>query len=213
MASEGPRDPGTMADDNTIGTLAWANPDNAKLSDNNYTNIAFTAPAATSHYLKATNFGFSIPTGATIDGVLVEIENVHSGGSGTVQWDEIKIVKGGSIGAENKATGNVNSVKAYTSFGAVDSLWSETWEDSDINSATFGVVISTSSLEDAQKDPFIDHIRITVYYTEAAGGTNMQVNIGDVWKPIEAAQINIGDTWKAVAGMQINIGDAWKTIF
>ena len=48
---------------------------------------------------------------------------------------------------------------------------------------------------------------------EAATGTNAQINIGDVWKPIAAMQINIGDTWKPVAGAQINIGDVWKTIF
>ncbi len=48
---------------------------------------------------------------------------------------------------------------------------------------------------------------------EPPAGTNMQVNIGDVWKEVPAVQINIGDSWKAVAGMQINIGDVWKTIF
>ena len=48
---------------------------------------------------------------------------------------------------------------------------------------------------------------------EEAGGTNVQMNIGDEWKAIEGIQINIGDTWKAVEGLQINIGDAWLTIF
>ena len=49
-------------------------------------------------------------------------------------------------------------------------------------------------------------------WTETTG-TNCQVNIGDVWKPIEAMQINIGDVWKAVASAKVNIGDDWKTIF
>lgn len=34
---------------------------------------------ATSHYLKLTNFGFSIPAGATINGVLVEVQGYASG--------------------------------------------------------------------------------------------------------------------------------------
>lgn len=46
-----------------------------------------------------------------------------------------------------------------------------------------------------------------------AGGTNLQLNIGDAWKSVDGVQINIGDAWKTVAGMQINIGDAWKTIY
>lgn len=53
---------------------------------------------------------------------------------------------------------------------------------------------------------------ITVDYTEAAAGTNFQVNIGDDWKDVESIQINIGDVWKDVAGAQVNIGDAWKEI-
>jgi hypothetical protein len=49
--------------------------------------------------------------------------------------------------------------------------------------------------------------------TELATGTNMQINIGDVWKTVTGLQINIGDTWKTVTKVQINVGDTWKTIF
>jgi hypothetical protein len=34
MTSSGPNSPGTMADDATVGTVAWNNPNNAKVSDN-----------------------------------------------------------------------------------------------------------------------------------------------------------------------------------
>ena len=58
-------------------------------------------------------------------------------------------------------------------------------------------------------------LRIGIYavYETAATGTNLQLNIGDDWKEISAAQINIGDVWKEVAGIQINIGDTWKEVF
>ena len=39
--------PGTMADDATVGTVAWTNPDNAKVSDNVY---ATESIGATTHY-------------------------------------------------------------------------------------------------------------------------------------------------------------------
>jgi len=48
---------------------------------------------------------------------------------------------------------------------------------------------------------------------EAPGGTNTQVNIGDVWKEVDSIQINIGDVWKDVSAVQVNIGDAWKDVF
>ena len=44
-------------------------------------------------------------------------------------------------------------------------------------------------------------------------GTNMQINISDVWKTVASAQININDTWKDVDSIQQNIGDSWKTVF
>ena len=69
------------------------------------------------------------------------------------------------------------------------------------------VVIFKDILTDAE----IDEIRAGTY--GAAAGTNLQLNIGDAWKEVDAMQINIGDVWKDVAGAQINIGDAWKEIF
>jgi hypothetical protein len=45
----------------------------------------------TSHYLKATNFSFTIPTGATINGILVEIEKKRSGTDATANVDHIRI--------------------------------------------------------------------------------------------------------------------------
>jgi hypothetical protein len=141
MPDTGALSPGTMAVDTTIGDRAWSNPNNAKVSDNVYSSVMAMAvpkdyavkivkadgtigstnkadtgtnwpssdtyksygasndlwgeswtPADIndadfgavlsvtyvslhqSYYLKATNFGFSIPSGSTINGILVEIE-------------------------------------------------------------------------------------------------------------------------------------------
>ena len=52
-----------------------------------------------------------------------------------------------------------------------------------------------------------------IFSIGASTGTNTQLQIGDDWKEISAAQINIGDTWKKVAGIQVNIGDSWKDVF
>jgi hypothetical protein len=76
MANTSATSPGTMVDDATVGTVAWTNPTNAGASDNSYATIGTSGRCGvfTGHYLKATNFGFSIPVGATITGILVEIE-------------------------------------------------------------------------------------------------------------------------------------------
>jgi len=60
-------------------------------------------------------------------------------------------------------------------------------------------------------------VKYSIYatYTPSGGdeGTNMQLNISDAWKDVDAIQINISDAWKEVTGAQINISDTWKTIF
>lgn len=60
----------------------------------------------------------------------------------------------------------------------------------------------------------VEEVRHLILITNAGSeGTNIQLNISDSWKSVDAMQINIGDTWKEVAGAQVNIGDTWKTIF
>ena len=121
-ASAGPNSPGTMADDATVGTAAWTNPDNAKVSDNVYTTVG-AGDTGISHYLKATNFGFSIPSGATIGGILVEIERKGdlSDASNNIQDSNLRIVKSdGTIGTTNKADIGTNwpTSDTYASYGS-----------------------------------------------------------------------------------------------
>ena len=114
-----------MADDATVGTRPWDNPDYAKASDNAYaiaTDYNDIKPSY-SHYLKATNFGFSIPSGATINGILVEFERWATGDTAFdyIKDSEIKIVKSdGSIGTTNKAdtVTHWSTTEAYFSYGS-----------------------------------------------------------------------------------------------
>jgi len=210
MASQGPNSPGTMADDATVGTVAWSNPDNAKISDNVYTTTVLTA-SDSSHYLVATNFGFAIPTGATINGLLAEVEDKVDANGPFSFWGYA--IKGGVVQTPRFALGTITTTETYNSYGSSTDLWGETWTAEDINALDFGIVFQRGKSLTTTNTFSVDHIRITVYYTEAATGTNCQVNIGDAWKPIEAMQINIGDVWKPVASAKVNIGDDWKDIF
>lgn len=172
MASSGPNSPGTLADDSGVGTLAWTNPNNASSSDNTYATVLINNPTVTTHYLKATNFGFSIPNGSTINGIVVEIERKSS--SNTVSRfardNVVKLVIGGSIvGSNYSLAAKWSTTESYFTYGGSSDLWGNTITVSDVNSSTFGVVLS-ASLSDTNKvrteTAYVDHIRITVYYTE-----------------------------------------------
>ena len=61
--------PGTGSDNSSIGTTSWSNPSNITAQDG---SVA-TFNDATSHYLLASNFGFDIPSDATITGLTADV--------------------------------------------------------------------------------------------------------------------------------------------
>lgn len=142
----GPNSPGTMADDATVGTVTWSNPDNAKTSNDSYAAATSTGPTVT-HYLKATNFGFSIPTSATINGIVVNIEKSAGVVAMVVRDEYVKIVRADStIGTENKASaGDWSFSDVDSNYGSSSDLWSESWDGVSINDTDFGVVLSARS--------------------------------------------------------------------
>lgn len=78
-------------------------------------------------------------------------------------------------------------------------------------------VISAATLEDPfNGGAFSTGNGFTIYALtdgSAAGGTNMQLNIGDDFKPVLLAKLNIGDDFKDVLLAKQNIGDVWKDVF
>lgn len=158
---EGPLYPGTVTNEaNGTGSVSWVNPNNAKISDGTYTtaNTGFLA----SLYLFCTNFGFSVPSDATVAGITVEFNGIKSG---TVTDGEVKIVKGGAAGSINKGTNSTWPTGAgFLSYGGVSDLWGETWTPAQINSSDFGAAITAFGVTGGSVAS-IDSVRVTVYYT------------------------------------------------
>lgn len=137
------------------------NPSFAASSNDGYATASLS-PSVQTHYLKATNFGFAIPVGAEIMGIVVEVERKASGAS-VARDNRVRIVKGGAIGTTDKASASAwPTSDAYASYGSDSDLWGETWTRDDINASNFGVAISALALGSGTAS--IDHIRITVYY-------------------------------------------------
>lgn len=173
MPSAGPRSPSTVVDAIGIGTIAWANPDWATDSDN-FRATASLGNSETSHWLEATNFGFTLPSAVIVNGILVEIE-LSAGAVDSIYDAGVQSVKGDVLGGtDKKRAANVYWPEAdnYISYGGSADLWGRTWLYSDINAATFGVAVAASrTATEGTVSARVDHIRITVYYTAAAGVT------------------------------------------
>ena len=163
MATQGPLSPGTVVNDTGVGTVAWSSPGNATASDNVRAS-ASVPTTASSNYLKATNFGFTLPAGAIINGIKLEIEKQAV--SLDVLDNRIRLVKGGVIGTVDRNNGSAwPGTDTYVTHGSSSDLWGDTWTASDINDTGFGFAASCTNNDAITISCLIDHGRITITYT------------------------------------------------
>jgi hypothetical protein len=158
--------PGTTADDNAVGTVAWSNTGNVTASDDTYATAALSNTNTTSHYLKLTNFGFTIPATATITGVLLQIERSVDATTISIQDNIVKLVKGGTVVGSNKSTAeDWTTTDIDVAYGGQDDLWGTTLTYADVNASNFGVVISAKrTAGTGTSTAQIDYAVLTVYY-------------------------------------------------
>ena len=165
---------GTVANDASAGSYAWATPTNATTSNNSYATV--TAPPTSSgnntNYLQATNFGFALPSTATVRGIVVTAESNNGGGSYN-SMSKYKLVKGGTIQSKQYSGGTYNSTDTNDVVGGPTNMWSNSFSYSDINSSSFGVAIQANTLDASDGTARIDAVTIKVYYTDSATTPSM----------------------------------------
>jgi len=182
MANTGAVSPGTGASATGIGSVAWSNPSNAVSSNNFYATAALTKSSNTSNWLKGTNFDFvtgvtpAIENTATIDGIVVEIEQV---GPGTGLYDNsLKIVdEEGTIGGTDHATATLWGAEGYVSHGSSTDAWGLTLTGADVLDSSFGAALSVRLTGTTSQTASVDHIRMTVYYTNPSGTTGQAAGL------------------------------------
>ncbi len=163
----------TASDDASVGTVAWTNPSNA-LSSNDVRAEALAVGAAThlTHYLKVLGLsGSTIPSGAIIQGIEIQVERRGAGSLSAIATNSIKLVKGGVISGTAKGPGSGwTTSDATEAWGSASDLWGLTLTEADVNAANFGVVLQTTlTVAAASGAAQVDHIqaRITYEYANA----------------------------------------------
>ena len=141
------------------GATAWASPSNAVSSNNSYATCA--AIASYADYLDVSNFGFSIPAGATLNGYTVEIEMKASVALPTEMVANLRSA-GADVGSSK--LGNAPTTEAYVTFGGASDKWGTALTVSNVNASTFEVRLTSNfGIDTVTVD--VDHIRVTVHYT------------------------------------------------
>jgi len=197
LDSQGPNSPDSVVNaSGSGGSVEWKDPSYAKSSDDKHAKATASPTGGYTVYLKATDFGFSIPSGATINGIKVEIErhaNYNTDKIWVKDW-KVYLLKNGNTVGDNKADTATKwpTSDAYKTYGGSSDLWGTSWSPSDINNANFGVVLAVqmSTGTVPPSEAYVDHIRITVYYTTGGDTTppsitiNYAGNLGDSGGPL-----------------------------
>jgi len=159
--------PGTAASVNTSSSAAWVNP--SALTYGSATRDTIVA-AGNTDTLKVTNFGFAIPSGATITGIALKFTRAKSYAAATVKDKTVQLQKSGSYVGSNKAATYTNwPTIAYPSsktYGGASDLWGTTWTPAQINNSAFGAGIIAGRTDSNSVYAEIDHLYIQVTYTE-----------------------------------------------
>ncbi|MEJ0104975.1 MAG: hypothetical protein WDO19_21565 [Bacteroidota bacterium] len=124
-----------------------------------------SALGAYTDYLVVTDFLFALPPGASISGIVIDIE--RSDAFRRTSDYSIRIVKNGVIGATERSLGaGYRAGDSYQSYGSSGDLWGESWTDADINNSGFGVAIAAQrSVGGAGATAGkINDVQITVFY-------------------------------------------------
>lgn len=164
MPSQGPLNPTNAA--NAGAGVVWANLANCFSNDGSSSTV--TPNVSVSRYLRTSQYAFDIPSTATIDGVLAEINRFSD--ILDIRDSELKLYVNGAESGTNKADTStswpLSDDGSYKSYGGASDTWGLALNPADINNTgVFGVSIKVQDELDAVAVASIDHIRMTVYYT------------------------------------------------
>ena len=123
-------------------------------SDNSYATSLTTDPLG-----RISTFGFSIPSGATINGVEVTLEAKVSFGTIGIPFS-LSWNNGTSFTTTKSNT--ITTTEAVYTYGGSTDTWGRTWTDSELADGTFQVKINPPS---SAFSVSYDQIRAKVYYT------------------------------------------------
>lgn len=164
--TQGPNDAG-VGFTSGVGTN-WSNPGFITADDFNYATVNL-ADGDDSRYLRARDYGFTIPAGATINGIQVSIMRRSNSNAGNNSIDDniLRLVKSGTSVGNNYASGNDwPTSMAVANYGGPTDLWGTTWTPAEINNVNFGVALSVENESNfSNRIAYVDYIQITVYYT------------------------------------------------
>lgn len=164
MSTAGPNYPSTATDAGG-GAFSWSNLSNAQGAPDGLFSSVNSNTGQNTNFILLVNFGFSLPSSATINGIQFDVL-VKSSAGGTTD-SSVRAIKSGSVTGTDQANGATLSTSlSVSTYGGSSNLLGGSWLYSDINSSTFGIklcyVAATST-----RTISLDSCACTITYTSS----------------------------------------------
>lgn len=155
---------GTVVNDAADGDEAWGNPENAEGNDSNSATVTLTA-GEESQWLKATNYGFTLPRNVTIVGIQAEYDT-SANVVASIEAIAVRLVLNDTIRTVNRVLSVILWLLTFgwLSAGGATDLWDEQPTNSDVENSTFGIAVRVRNQGLLATVASVRNIKITVYY-------------------------------------------------
>lgn len=142
-------------------SLNWTFTSNIYSSDDSRASLDTLSTGRYSRWLRGTGFGFTIPSSATVRGVLLEVEMRAQDPNEIGDSAMTLFLSGVEAGAAYSRPGYWPTSDTIFSYGGAGDLWGRAWTYSEVNDATFGAGVSVHQGGNMWAN--VDMMRITVY--------------------------------------------------
>lgn len=166
--------PSTITNNPLTGSVSWSNLLNGLTSNGAFAScgtLLGVLGSAQTNYIAAWNYGFAVPTTATVCGIEVRIERNAAGlliGSSITDKNLYLMNAGTPVGNNYASATGWSGTNTIAVYGSNSDLWGTTWTPAQINAPNFGVALSAemkAGLASLFLSANVDAVSITVYYT------------------------------------------------
>lgn len=154
----------------------WSNVDNAKIDGDGTLATNGIANIRTSNTLSFDTFGFNIPAGSTIDGIVVQTRTKVSAGT-NVECSLVRLTKASVQVGDNGCDTPILLELGLTTetFGGPTDTFGVSWSVNEINANGFGVQYAADKTSGTMSTRTVSMAwtKITIHYTPATDPTNI----------------------------------------
>jgi len=171
----GPRAPSNCINHAALPGLSWNFPERAKISDN--LRVVKVLEMTNTQLLRCTGFGFDVPTGEMINGIVVENEVSASSEVEVIRDFAQRIVINGNTGeADRSHPDDWPLLDQLFPHGSPTDRWGECWcaaprgtgcgdpRCGNVNNDDFGAALAAVHLHGVGATARVDQVRITVHH-------------------------------------------------